>query len=103
MIAGLSHDEFWELAPKEAYLSIKAAKAREDAHYSQMAVFVSVLANVAGSGPKQAIKPEQLYEPQLARKKPGQAKKTPKEDAASRRDLKQEIERLAALSPPPQI
>jgi hypothetical protein len=67
--AGLSHDEFWGLTPKETYLSIKAYKSRQDHHYQQLALFVSVLANVAGSGPKKPIRADQLYTPQLTQQK----------------------------------
>jgi hypothetical protein len=53
------------MSPKEAYLSIKANKSRQDEERSLMASFVATLANVAGNGPKKPIKPKDLYKPQL--------------------------------------
>lgn len=64
-----------------------------------MAVFVATLANVAGSGPKKAINPGDLFEPQLSHSP--KSKPTARDVAETKRDLKDEIARLAAMSPPP--
>ncbi len=80
------------MTPKEAYWEIKAQKAREDRHYRQMAVFVAALYNV--SGPKKAIKPEQLYQPNFPKKK--RREETPEERRTRQRDLKKHVESLLA-------
>lgn len=82
------------MSPKEAYLSIKASKAREDAFYGRMAGFVATLANVAGSGPKKPIKPEQLYKPQLSPVKQPKRESTPEDTRAAQRSLKEHVESL---------
>lgn len=90
------------MAPREAYLSIKAAKAREDRHYGQLAVFVATLANVAGSGPKKRIKPDDLYKPNLKppRASPEKRAETPEDVRARQRDLKKHVESLLARHGP---
>ncbi len=82
------------MTPKEAYWEIKAQKAREDRHYGQMAVFVAALYNV--SGPKKAIKAQDLYKPNFPPKKSRGRQETPEERRARQRDLKKHVEGLLA-------
>lgn len=81
------------MSPKEVYLSIKAHKAREDAFYGRVSGFVATLANVAGHGPKKAIKPQELYKPQLQPVKQ-ERELTPQDIRERQRDLKEHVERL---------
>ncbi len=57
------------MAPKEAYLTIKAQKAREDAHYGTLATFTAALINVHIPKGKKGVEAEALYEPQLVKQK----------------------------------
>lgn len=68
MLAGISYAAFWEMTPAEAYLEIKAHKARSDEHYGFLARVYAGLINV--QGPKKPIKPEDLYTPQLSEAAP---------------------------------
>jgi hypothetical protein len=106
LISGLTHEEFWEMTPKEVYLSIKASKAREDRHYSQMAQWVALLANASGNL-KSRMKPEKLYQPNLVEAKPQPTKEEVAETWRKRRVKRQvqeatrrRIEELKQTLPP---
>lgn len=78
------------MTPAEAYLEIKAHKAREDAYYGFWARVSACQINV--QGPKKPIKPEDLYTPHL---RPPERPKPEALTLADREDLKRRMEELA--------